>query len=249
MKRVTSKIKPKKGYAHVLHIIFSAILPLVLYILVRLEFNQLALAIIVLAKWRIFAVRPRFWPANVRANAVDIIVGISTVILMIHSGETGLQLTWAGLYLAWQLILKPSRSVIGVASQALVGQTYGLMALFVAFPSASRLGLVVFGWAICYLSARHYLSSFDEPYASMYAHMWGYFAAALMWLTSHWLIYYSFISQPALLLTTLSFGLGGLYYLHETDRLSRFIRRQVVFIMVAVVLVVLVFSDWGDKAI
>ncbi len=249
MKRVTSRIKPKKGYANLLHIFFSAILPLFLYVLVRLDFNQLAIATILLAKWRIFAVRPRFWPANIRANAVDIIVGISTVILMIHSAQPSLQLIWVGLYLVWQLFLKPGRSVFGVASQALVGQTYGLMALFVAFPSAPRFVFVVFGWSICYLSARHYLSSYDEPYSSLYAHVWGYFAAALMWLTSHWLIYYSFMSQPALLLTTIGFGLGGLYYLHETDRLSAFIRREVVFIMVAVVLVVLVLSDWGDKAI
>jgi hypothetical protein len=55
------------------------------------------------------------------------------------------------------------------------------------------------------------------------------------------------LSQPALLLTVLGVGMGTLYYLDETDRLSLLLRRQFVFIMVAVVVVVLIFSDWGDK--
>ena len=36
-----------------------------------------ALALVILSKWRVIAVRPRFWWANIQANTVDIIVGIS----------------------------------------------------------------------------------------------------------------------------------------------------------------------------
>ena len=104
-------------------------------------------------------------------------------------------------------------------------------------------------WAVCYLAARHFLTAFDEPYISLYSHVWAYFAAALAWLTVHWLLFYSVVAQPALLLTVLGFGLGGLYYLHESDRLSALLRRQIIFIMLAVILVVLVFSDWGDKVV
>jgi len=31
--------------------------------------------------------------------------------------------------------------------------------------------------------------------------------------------------------------------------LTTLVRRQVVFIMLAIILIVLVFSDWGDKAV
>lgn len=249
MNRVAAKIKPKKGYAHLLHIILSAVLPLIVYVLVRIEFIQLALLVVLLSKWRMFAVKPRFWPANVRANAVDLIVGISTVLLMADSPSGSWQLFWTALYVIWQLGVKPGRSTFRIASQALIGQTYGLMALFAVWPSAPLAALVLAGWTICYLSARHYLSSFDEEYMSLFAHVWGFFAAALMWLSSHWLIYYSVVSQPTLLLTVLGFGLGALYYLDETDRMSVVKKRQIIFIMVAVALVVLVFSDWGDSAL
>lgn len=249
MKQTVARIKPKKGFAHVVHVLFSAILPILILVMVRIDFVQLAAATILLSKWRMFAVKPRFWPANVRANAVDIIVGLSTIILLTNSDNGSLQLLWVALYVIWQLVIKPGRTVFRISLQALIGQTYGLMALFIAWPAAPTAGLLIFGWAICYLSARHYLSSFDEPYTSLYAHVWGYFAASLLWLSAHWLIFYSVVSQPALLLTVLGFGLGGLYYLHESDRLSALMRREIVFIMIAVVMVVLVFSDWGDKAI
>lgn len=248
-KMIAGKIKPTKGYAHVFHIVLSAIMPVLVFVLVRINFVHLAVFVLLITKWRIFTVRPRFWPAIVRANAVDLIVGVSTVVFMTHSHTMPLQLLWAALYMVWQVGLKPGRSVLSIAAQALVGQTYGLMALFIAWPSAPLVGLVVGAWCICYLSARHFLTSFDEPYTTLYAHTWGYFAAALTWISVHWLLFYTVVAQPTLLLTVLGFGLGGLYYLQETDRLTILLRRQIVFIMVAVVTVVLLLSNWGEKTL
>lgn len=248
-KAIAGKIKPTKGYAHIFHILLSAIMPVLVYILVRTNFVQLAVLTIFITKWRMFAVKPRFWPAIIRANAVDIIVGVATIVFMTHAHSAAWQLVWAALYMVWQVAVKPGRSVLSVTAQALVGQTYGLMALFIGWPAAP-LGLLVVGaWGVCYLSARHFLSSFEEPYVVLYSHFWGYFAAALTWLGVHWLLFYSVVAQPTLLLTVLGFGFGGLYYLQETDRLSVLLRRQIVFIMVAVIVVVLVFSEWGDQTL
>lgn len=246
---VRAKIKPTKGYAHVFHVLLSAVMPLLAFVFIRIEIVQLAFAVVLLTKWRMFAVRPRFWPAIVRANAVDILVGVATVVFMTHTSSASFQMLWTGLYIVWQVAIKPGRSVLSVSAQALIGQTYGLMALYMAWPSAALAVLVIGVWGICYLSARHFMTSFDEPYGSLYSHTWGYFAAALAWLSGHWLLFYSGIAQPTLLLTVIGFGLGGLYYLSETDRLSALLRRQIIFIMTAVIVVVLVFSDWGDKAL
>jgi hypothetical protein len=224
-------------------------MPLLAFVFIRIGIIQLAVAVVLITKWRMFAVRPRFWPAIIRANAVDILVGVSTVVFMAQSHSASLQLFWTVLYIIWQVAIKPGRSVLSVSSQALIGQTYGLMALFIAWPSAHLSVLVVSVWTICYLSARHFLTSFDEPYVSLYSHTWGYFAGAVAWLSAHWLLFYTGIAQPTLLLTVIGFGLGALYYLSETDRLSTLFRRQIVFIMIAVIFVVLVFSDWGDKAL
>lgn len=249
VKAIAAKVKPARGYAHVLHIILSAIMPALVFVFIRISFVQLAVVVVLITKWRMFAVRPRFWPAIVRANAVDIIVGLSTVVFMTHSHTASLQLVWAGLYMLWQVAIKPGRSLLSVTAQALIGQTYGLMALFIGWPAAPLVVLVLGAWGVCYLAARHFLTSFEEPYIPLYAHSWGYFAAAITWLCVHWLLFYSVVAQPTLLLTVLGFGLGGLYYLQETDRLSALLRRQIVFIMLAVIVVVLVFSDWGDKVL
>lgn len=249
MELIKGKLKPTKGYAHAIHLILSAVMPALVYIFVRIDFALLAVAVILITKWRMFAVRPRFWPAIIRANAVDIIVGLSIIVFMTHTRSGSIQLVYAVLYMIWQLFIKPGRSIFKVSLQAFIGQTFGLLALFVGWPDAALVILISGTWAVCYLAARHFLTAFEEPYISLYSHVWAYFAAALAWLTVHWLLFYSVVAQPALLLTVLGFGLGGLYYLHESDRLSAFLRRQIIIIMLAVIMVVLVFSDWGDKVV
>lgn len=243
------RLKPKKGYAHVLHLLITGLIPALAYVLIRIHFIQLAVVVILLSKWRMLAVKPRFWPANIRANAVDLIIGLSTVVFMTHTNNNSLQLLFTLLFILWQVWLKPSRGVVGVTLQALAGQMYGLTALFIGWPDSPAVVLILGSWAVCYLVARHYFTSYDEPYAPLYSHTWGYFAAALLWLSSHWLIFYSVVAQPALLLTAIGFGLGSLYYLHESDKLSVFYRREIVIMILFVILIVLVASDWGDKAI
>lgn len=247
--RLVGKIKPTRGFAHVFHILLSALVPLLVLIFVRSHFVQMAVAIILITKWRIFTVRPRFWPAIIRANAVDVIVGLSTVVFMVHSHSGFIQLLWAVLYTCWQIYLKPGRSVFKVSLQAIVGQTYGLLALFLGWQDAPIMVLVIGTWLITYLAARHFFTSFEEPYTPLYSYTWGYFGAALTWVSVHWLLFYGVVAQPALLLSVIGFGLGSLYFLQETDRLKKVYQREIVFIMVMIVMVVLLLSEWGSKTI
>jgi hypothetical protein len=245
----TNRLKPKHGFAYYLHLGLTTLLPLLVFVFVRIDFLQLAIVVVLLSKWRIFAVRPRYWGTNIRSNAVDIMVGLAAVVFMAYTFSPGWQFFWAALYAGWLLFIKPRSGVIMVSIQALLGQTLGLMALFLWWKQAPLIGLVFAVWAICYLSARHFFTSFDENYGSMYAHVWAYFGGALAWVLGHWLLFYGELAQPTLLLTVIGSGLATMYYLDQTDRSSVILRRQFVFIMVAVVVVVLAFSDWGDKAI
>lgn len=249
MRPLINKIKPASGFSRIVYTIFNIVLPFVVFALVRIDFSQLALVIILLSKWRMFAVRPRFWPANIRANAVDIIVGVSLLIFMQHSGSQLIQLLWTVLYIGWLVVLKPLSAPTWVSIQALVAMLTGLMAIFTAWGDGRLDVLVALTGLICYLAARHFFDSFDEPYAKLLSYIWGYFGAALIWVLGHWLLYYSVVAQPVLLLSALGLGLGTLYYLDHHDRLSANIRRQIVFIMAAIVLIVIVFSDWGDKIV
>lgn len=247
---VAKKLKPASGFAHLLHVIFNGLLPVLVFIMVRTNLPAaLIVALILLGKWRMFAVKPRHWPANIKANAVDIIVGLSVVVFMTHVDSQALQFMWAILYAGWLILLKPQTNSLGVGAQAFIGQLAGLSALFLRWGDASLYVLIVATWAICYVSARHFLTAFEEPLTRFLSYIWGYFAAALVWLLGHWLLFYGVIAQPTLLLSVIGFGLASLYYLEKDDRLSVLLRRQILFIMLAVVLVVLVFSDWGDKAV
>lgn len=249
MNKLASRIKPKSGFSSLVHLGLTALLPILIYILVRIDFVQLAAALVILSKWRMFAVRPRYWPANMRANAVDIMVGLSIVVFMSSTSVGAWQIAWALLYGLWLVFLKPGSSVLFVSLQAVVAQLTALMALFLLWGDASLFLLVAASWLVCYLCARHFFTSFDEPYASLYAHSWGYFAAALSWLLGHWLLFYGVLAQPTLLLVVIGYGLAAMYYLDQTDRLSVMWRKQFIIMMVAIVVVVLTFSDWGDKAI
>jgi hypothetical protein len=244
-----ARLKPANGFAHLLKVGLVVLLPIIVFVLVRINFVQLAIIIIILSKWRMFAVRPRYWPANIRANAIDIIVGVSFLIFMVQSGSMAWQLVWMLAYGVWLLIVKPSSNVLMVSIQAGIGQLLGLMALFLAWPSAPLAGLVLGSGGICYLAARHYFDSFDEPYSKFLSYLWGYFGAALTWVLAHWLLFYGVIAQPTLLLLVLGYGLGALYYLDHRDRLSTLLKREFIFIMVAVVIVVLAFSHWGNKIV
>lgn len=247
MRQRLRNLKPKSGFSYFLHLGLVLVLPVAIFVLVRLHFVQLALSIVVLSKWRMFAVRPRFWAANIRANAVDLMVGLSSVIFMTHSGSILLQFMWASLYAIWLLVLKPGSSLSLVTAQAGIGQLYALSALYLTLAAGSSLELTALSGIFCFLAARHFLDIFEEPYARMLAYVWGYFGAALAWLLSHLLLTYSFITQPTLLLSTIGYGLAVLYYLDHTDKLSRQVQRQFVFVMIAIVVVVIAFSNWELK--
>lgn len=249
MKSIASIIKPKNGFSNIFHILLMVLLPILMFVLVRIKLAPVAGVLILLSKWRMFAVRPRYWPANIRANAVDLIVGLSILVFMTNTSAASWQLVWSIVYGLWLTVLKPGSSLLSVSLQAAVGQLFGLTAVFMALGAAPAYVLVIVAWAVCYLSARHFFTAFDETHSSLLAHLWGYFAAALTWVLSHWLLFYGLLSQVTLILSVLGFSLATLYYLDQTDRLSLLLRRQFIFIMIAVIVVVLVFSDWGDKTI
>lgn len=250
MKNVVSKIKPKSGFSYFVHLFFVALVPSLVYIAVSVDLEPLALLVILLGKWRVFAVRPRHWWPNLRANAVDILVGLSVLGGMVHATSAGTRIALAVLYGFWLLLLKPRSTQAYVALQALIAQAASITVLFLLGDSAHLTLLVLCTGLIGYVCTRHFLASFDEPHAPLYAHTWGYFCAALAWVLGHWTLYYvSVVAQIAVLITFISFSLGALYYLEQKDRLSKLLQRQIVFLAIAVTVVVVVFSDWGDRAI
>src|SRR6478735_7245238 len=200
MRPVLTKLTPTRGFSSFLHYALLVLLPLVIFVLVRLDFVPLAFIVVILAKWRMFAVRPRFWPANIRANSVDLMFGLSMVIFMQRAESVSMQLLWVLVYGVWLIVIKPRSTVLWVSVQAGLAQLMALSALYAAWAGGSLFGLTLATGLICYLAARHFFDSFDESYARLLSYLWGYFGAALAWLLGHWLLFYTVISQPTLIL-------------------------------------------------
>lgn len=253
--KTISSNRPIFGLAQVAHLLAQLVLAALVLILVKIDIASLAVALVLLAKWRMLAVRPRFWPANIRGNAVDIIVGLSVVVFVIHAPDLAWQSLWTALYAIWLIIVKPSDKVSVVSLQAVIGEFCGLVALFIAWGGAPLFVLALLSGLVCFFAARHFFAVFEEDYARLLAYLWATFAAATTWLLGHLLFFYGVINQPTLLLTV--FGLAGatLYYLDHFDKSSKLARRQItvlVLIVIALIfvkLVPLMFYVWSDNVL
>ena len=250
VKAVFKRVKPKHGFAHLLHLGLIAVVPPLAYIFVRLDFFTIAIAIVLLSKWRMFAVRPRHWLAHIRTNSVDIITSLGFVIFMIAAnGSMFWQLWWLVAYEIWVLYFKPGTSAFLISAQAFIAQFVGLTALFVAYDSAPASVFVLGAGAISYFVARHFFGAFEEGHVIQYSWLWSFFSASLVWILSHWLLFYGPLPQPVVLIGVIGYGLAGLYFLHEHDKLTQMVRRQIMFAVTVTVLVILIFSNWGDGVI
>lgn len=187
----------------------------------------LAYLLVFLSKWRVLAVRPRFWWDNFQANFLDLLLGLSVVTMLWQAkGVFVLQVVIAILYVLWLVILKPMTSRVAVETQAAVAQFVAITALFSAsfmWPS----WLVVLGmWVIGYISARHTLGAFEEDDITLLSLLWGLFVAELGWLAYHWTIAYSIvmtdsvfkIPQIAIIVTVLSYFTARMYNLYVSKK-------------------------------
>jgi hypothetical protein len=244
-----SRLKPARGFSHLLYITLNALLPILAYILVKIDFVGLAVALVMLSKWRMFAVRPRYWLVNLIQNGVDIMVAISLIIFMATTTVVWWQLIWMVAYEFWLLWLKPRFDVLSVSAQAMVGQLLGLSVIYLKFGDSSIAALVAGTWLVTYLAARHYLTSFEESHSALIAHIWAYFSASLAFVLAHWLLFYGTVAQIIVILTTVGYGLAALYYLDATDRLSQRLQKQLMGIMLAILLIIVLFSNWTGATI
>lgn len=184
-----------------------------LVILLAINSPAPAFALVLLSKWRILAVRPRYWFVNIQTNLVDIIVSLSIVILIYSaSGALAMQILLTALYIVWLLYVKPKSKRVFVAIQAGAAVFLGVSALMIVSYDWYASPVVLIMWLIGYSAARHVVSSYDETHASFYSLVWGLVFAELGWLAYHWTFAYPIpgigdiqLSQAALLALAISF--------------------------------------------
>lgn len=261
----------RSKWSDVVYILLNIAYAAALFIFVSpgVDLPYLAYILVLLSKWRVIAVRPRFWFANLQANFVDFMVGISVVTLMLITAASTpwVAILLAVLYAFWLLVIKPHTAQRWVLIQAAVGQFISLMALFSLahsfefkpFITDSSTLTVLCAWLIGYTVARHALSSYkNEDERAFLSLAWAFVVAELAWLAHHWTIAYSIynaagsggdkqlmIPQIAIIVTFLSYVAIRWYQslLDPTDKRARKEARSATFFAAAVIAILLIFFN------
>ena len=221
-----------------------------LVILLAINSPAPAFALVLLSKWRILAVRPRYWFVNIQTNLVDLIVSLSIVILIYSaSGALAMQIILTALYIGWLLYVKPKSKRVFVAIQAGAAVFLGVSALMMVSYDWYASPVVLIMWLIGYSAARHVVGSYDETHASFYSLVWGLVFAELGWLAYHWTFAYPIpgigdiqLSQAALLALAISFlaeRAYSSYTRHGSIRSSDIIMPTLLSVSVIIILLTL----------
>ncbi len=227
------------------------LLPVLVLLLVTQRFTTGAVLVVLLSKWRMFSVRPRYWLANIKANLVDLTVSLAIVSYMDSAWSGSVRVVifvWAALYIAWLLFVKPKSTSLAMTAQALIALAFGSAALYAHYSTWSPVVLILLTWLICYGTALHFLTSFEDEANKAMTHTWAMFGAQLSLILNHWIIVYNkLVPQISLILSLIGYALVIAYYLHKTKGLKATVRQQLIVFTIGIIILVVVFSDWQYK--
>lgn len=217
-------VRKRSFLSEVAYVVLNIVLAIALLIIVLVvNVPWPALGLVLISKWRVFAVRSRYWVANIRANMVDVIVGISMVVfLYASSGNLPTQIILTALYIAWLLFLKPRSKRAYVAMQAATGLVLGVSAIVQISSALPSSLVVIMAWIVGYSATRHVLSVQHETHINFLSLLWGFVVAEIMWLGYHWTIGYTLgaqlqLPQVAVIIGVLSFVAERVYTSHRRN--------------------------------
>lgn len=214
--------KSRNIFSNILHVLFNLSLGVGSIFVSIVSGSWIIGAILVLvSKWRMFAVRPRFWFLNLKANLVDLIVGLSFVLIGYFSGTELLPIHYilAGGYSLWLIFVKPKTSESWNRIQALTAVFLGTSATTIACANYNPVFLVISVFIIGYAATRHILaqnnsSTITNGYPAL---IMGAIFAEIALLFYAWLIVYTFsafgimIPQLAIILVLFAFMSEKIY--------------------------------------
>ena len=173
----------------------------------------LGLILVLLSKWRVFAVRSRFILLNIKSNLVDIIVGCSIVLLTYYAGASFLPVDFIlmAVYCIWLLVIKPLSSENATLIQSLTAVFLGISAATIMSANLDSIVLVLLAFLVGYAGSRHVLSQTSDNNFTLSTLVCGLVFAEVAWLCHSWSIIYTFsntgirIPQLAIILTIFAF--------------------------------------------
>lgn len=225
----------------------------ILIVMLSTQTLWLPLLIVLLSKWRVFAVRPRYWRSNVLANLVDVIVGVSFVVVLYSSlGSLAFQIALTIAYILWLLLIKPRSKRSFVLVQSLIAVFLGTTALASVSYSLDVVVFVIGMWVIGFGALRHILMHYDEPLTAYLSLLGGLIMAQLGWFAHHWLFAYTLpgtgveVAQVAIVAALMVFLTERLYsaYQKHGDKLRlQDVILPVVFCVMLVVIMLTIFNQ------
>lgn len=173
----------------------------------------LGLILVLVSKWRVFAVRSRFLLLNIKSNLVDIIVGVSIVLLAYFAGPNFLPVDFIlmAVYSLWLLVIKPLSSENATMIQSLVAVFLGISAAAIGTADLDPILITLLAFIIGYAASRHVLAQTSDHEFTLTTLVCGLVFAEIAWLCHSWDIVYTFgesgirIPQVAIILTIFAF--------------------------------------------
>lgn len=214
----------------------------------------LGVLLVVVSKWRVFAVRRRYIWLNLKSNLVDLIVGLSVVILSYYAGNALLPVHFVlmAVYTLWLLVLKPMSTETANLAQSLVAVFLGISAATMATTSLNPIAIVLAAFLIGYAASRHVLAQTSDKDFTLTTLVCGLIFAEVAWLCHAWEIIYTFgstgirIPQVAIILTVFAFVYNyarQAIIRYQDDFRFRNIVGPVLFGVVLIGVVVIFFSN------
>lgn len=254
--------------SEVLYVLLNVGLAVTLLLVVRFTGSLIpAIVIVFLSKWRVFAVRTRFWAANIQANSICFIVSLSFVIFLFSANPEPadasnlpswiIQSVMTLLYIGWLVWLKPLSKRVYVVAQAGVALFTGITALYMVSYGWIAAPVVLLVWLIGYSTARHVLATYEEDNIILLSLCFGLVMAEIGWLAYHWTIAYHVpfltgilipqVSIIALATGFLAYEAYNSFYHHQKIRINDIVLPLIFSVGLAGVLVL--FRNGIDQII
>ena len=213
----------------------------------------LGLLLVLISKWRVFAVRARYFAINLKSNLVDMIVGVSVVLLAYYAGPSFLPVDFilAAFYVVWLIFIKPLSSERALLVQSLIAVFLGISAVTILSANLNSIVITALAFLIGYAASRHILVQTSDKDFTLTTLVCGLIFAEITWLCHSWSIIYTFgttgvrIPQVAIILTIFAFVYNyarQAMIKHQDDFRFKHILGPVAFGVILVGIIVIFFS-------
>ncbi len=247
--------KSRNALSSLLHVVLNLLLAVISVGATVVTGNCIiGLILVLISKWRIFAVNHRYWLLNLRASLVDVIVGVSCVLLAFAAGTSFLpvHLMLMAAYAIWLIVIKPRSSTNSAIFQALCAVFIGTTTATVFAAVTDSIVLVIATFIICYAASYHVLVQSDSQDCTLISLVFGLISAEIAWLSHAWLIIYTIgttgigVAQLSFILSILAFAYfkicGNLSEHHGKLKL-RELTLPLIFCLTVIAVLIIGFSQ------